>query len=539
MKSIYDFLSSKKATWIFTILAIACRIVNILYASFINRDKIFLALQSKNFLSGKGFSVPQYFTADISSPVYNFTPNWPPGYPILLAPFLKIFNYDVFLATITLDLISSLAFIFLVRKLAFALKFPMAAINILTLITGCFSYEFIIQSLPTDSSSFVIFIFGLYLLLRSIQNENFEIAKLFVVALLLFLPCTFRYAYPPLSIAAFTAVIFAGWYLKKNILVKKGFVGLAFFSVLLICFFVILKTTTGTTGYIVETGRGFFPEQLLDWAPIGPGAFLDTVFTTSQLIRLTGISVGQALKLLEIINAIMIIGFFFVFIYLFFKKKFFKTLDSFKWFMLMGFFISAATCISLGYLTLIYKPQAGWGNYLGESRYFMFVTLYLQIIFIGWIFIFPSWKKNIFQRFVVFIFSLMLFTEIMHNIYFNTKLVIDFDKYKTLSIEDPDYDYFGKMCREIIKDNPDSEILVVSDGDEFFKLMAAYLGQKGVYDGFNFIRSMPAIKKKSILLIALYDNEMADYQAFLSAQRATLINRVNGVNFYRVDLLPN
>lgn len=539
MKSIYDFLSSKKVTWIFTIVAVSCRVISILYVSFINRDKIFLALQSKNFLSGKGLSIPQYFTADISNPVYNFTPNWPPGYPILLAPFLKMFNYDVYWATTTLDIIACIAFIFLIRKVAFELKLPTAAINILTLIAGCFNYEFIIQSLPTDSSSFVIFIFGLYLLLRTIQNKNFELTKLFVVALLLFLPCTFRYSYPPLGIAAFTAVIFAGWYLKKNILIRKGIAGLAFFSVLLICFLGLLKATTGATGYVVETGRGFFPEQLLEWAPIAPGAFMDTVFTTSQLIRLTGVSVGQALMLLEIINTIMISGFLIVLIYLFFRKKFFKALDSFKWFILLGFFISVATCVSLGYLSVTYRPQPGWGNYLGEPRYFMFVTLYFQLIFIGWIFLFPSWKKSILKRLIVFVFSLLLFTEIMHNIYFNTKLVTNFDRYKAASFEDPDYVYFSKMCSRIIQDNPDSEILVVSDGDEFFKLMAAYLGQKGVYDGFNFIKSVPEVEKKTILIIALYDNEMIGYQGFLSSQNAKLINRVNGVNFYRTDLLPN
>ena len=539
MKSIYDFLSSKKATWIVIIVATACRIVNILYTSFVNRDKIFLALQSKNFLSGEGFSIPQYFTADISNPVYNLTPNWPPGYPVLLAPFLKIFNYDVYWATTSLDLISCLAFIFLVRKIAFELKFPLAAVNILTLVAGCFNYEFITQSLPTDSSAFVIFIFGLYLLLRTIQNENVETIKLFIVALFLFLPCTFRYSYPPLSIAAFIAVIFLGFYLKKNNLIKKGLAGLAFFSVLLLFFLVLLKANTGVIGYIVETERGFFPGQLLDWAPIAPGAFLDTVFTTSQLIRITGISVSQALGLLEIMNAVMLIGFLLAFIYLFFRKKFFKSRDPFKWFMLTGFFISAATCVSLGYLTLIYRPQPGWGNYLGEPRYFMFATLYVQIIFIGWLFLVPSWKRHIVQKIIVVICSLMLFTEVMHSIYFNIKVAMNFDKHKTAIVDDPDYVYFSKMCRQVIKDDPDSEVLVVSDGDEFFKLMAAYLGQKGVYDGYNFIKSIPAIKKKTILLIALYDNEISQYRAFLSEQGAKFINKVNGVTFYRIDLLPS
>jgi hypothetical protein len=515
-----NFFKAPKTGLIFIIVSIFYRIINILVVSETDRDTLILAVQSKNLLDGNGLSIPKYYSAAIDSPVFDLTPNWPPGYPILLAPVLKIFNYDIYWATTAIDLIACIFFIFLVRRIAFDLKFPLAAVNILTLVSGCFSYEFIIQSLPTDTSSFVIFLFGLRLLLYNSQKDNFATSKLLLAALLLFIPCTFRYSYPPLSIAAFVAVIFTGLYLKKNILVKKGLLGLSVLFVLLIAFFLLLKNSTGNSGYIVETGRGFFPEQLLKWAPIGPGAFIDPVLLTSQLIHITGISVNQSLLLLEIANAIMITGVMLVFIYLFFWKRFFKSLEPFRWFMLAGFFISAATCISLGYLTLTYKPQPGWGNYLGEPRYFMFVTLYLQIIFIGWIFLFASWRRNIFQKVIVFIISFVLFIEVAHSIYFDTKFILHFEKNKSASFQDPDYVYFGKMCKQLVKENPDSEILVASDSDEFFRLMASYLGQKGVYDGFSLIKSLPKIKKKTILILALYDNEITTYQAFLSLQNA-------------------
>ena len=537
-KTFRNFFSSPKLTWLFISIAVIYRILNILIVSETDRDTLILAVQSKNLLDGNGLSIPKYFTTAIDSPVFDLTPTWPPGYPVLLAPFLKIFNYDVFWATTTIDLIACVLFIFLVRKITIELGFPLIAVNILTLIAGTFNYEFIIQSLPTDSPSFVFFLAGLLLLLKTAQKENFSYISVLLIAILLFLPCTFRYSYPPLSIAAFAALIFAGWYLKKSVLAKKGIIGLAFFSVLLAGFYILLKSGTGTTGYIVETGRGFFPAQLLKWTPVGPGAFIEPVFTTSQLIRITGISVQQSLRVLEIINAIMITGLIVVFIYLFFWKSFFKSLDPFKWFILIGFFISAATCASLSYLTLTYKPQPGWGNYLGEPRYFMFVTLFLQIVFIGWSFLHFSWKKRFIQKLVVSIFSLLLLIEICHNIYYSTKFVLAFDKNKQANYKDPDYVYFGDMCKELIHNNPGTEIIVASDGDEYFRLMGSYLGQKGLYDGFNLLKSLPEIKKKTILILALYDNEIPAFQAFLSAQNAKLINSVNHANFYRIDLSP-
>src|SRR4026207_363110 len=132
MNTINKFFSSKQISWIVITMAVLSRIINVLFVSEGGRDKIYLALQTRNFLDGKGLSISKYFSSAIETPVYDFTPMWPPGYPILLAPFLKIFNYNVYLATTALDIFSCVLFIFLVRRIAFDLKFPLAAVNIIT-----------------------------------------------------------------------------------------------------------------------------------------------------------------------------------------------------------------------------------------------------------------------------------------------------------------------------------------------------------------------------------------------------------------------
>lgn len=532
------FFKSPKATPVIILFSVLIRVISILVVAETDRDTLILAVQSKSLLDGNGLSVPKYYCDEINNPVFDFTPTWPAGYPLLLSPFLKIFNYDLFWAATSLELITCIFFIFLIRRIAVDLRLSLVAINILTIIAGCFNYEFIILNLPTDSPAFVIFLLGLFLLLKAVQNENFSAAKLLLVSFLLFLPCLFRYSYPPLSFAAFAGVAFTGWYLKKRVLIKKGIIGLTFFSILIIGFFFLSKKLTGTSSYIVDVGRGVFPKQLLDWAPIGPAAFIEPVFTTSQLMRITHQSVQQTKLILEIISDFMIAGLLFVFIYLFFWKRFFKSLDPFKWFLMIGFFISIATFISLGYLTLTYKPQPGWGNYLGEHRYFVFVTLYLQIAFIGWVFLYPSWKKSILKKLIVFAFSLLLFIEITHSIYFNTKFILNFNKNRSVSFKDPDYVYFARLCKDLIQDNPDTEILVASDNDEYFRLMASYLGQKGIYDGLNLLNSVPEVKKNTILILALYDNQIPTYDSFLLLHNAQLIKNINHANFYRINLYP-
>jgi hypothetical protein len=538
MKNIYNFLSSKKAAWLFTIIAIVSRTVNILYVSFTSRDKVFLALQSKSFLHGKGLSIPQYFSSDLANPIYDLTPRWPPGYPILLAPFLKIFDYDLAAATTTIDLIGGIVLIFLARKIAIQLKFPPAAVNIVILIAGCFEYAFIAEALPTDISSFAFFLAGLLVILKAIQQSSPSTNKIIIASILLFIPCTFRYAYPPLTIAVPIAMILIGWHMHSKTLIKKGLLSFSIVSVLLIIFFISLKILAGKTGYIVDTGRGFYPENLLHCAPIAPGSFVNTFFTTSQLINKAGLSLSKSHGLLEIINVFMIIGLLAAIFVLFLKKKFFKQPDPFKLFLWIGFFVSAATFVSLAYLSVTYKPQPGWGNYLGEPRYFMFVSFYLQMIFIGWVFLYSSWKKHLFQKILITVLSLLLFIEVAHNIYFYTKVALSPTSYRVAPYEEPDYTYFTHTLESLARENADAEFFIIAESDDFYPLMAAYLGHKGIYDGQKLVKGLQPLKKKTIIIFTLYDNELSPYEVFLKNKNAVLLDRVNGVNFYSVTLVP-
>jgi len=532
-----SLFNTKAASITCILIAVSCRIINITFVSFIGRDKIILMQQSRNWLEGKGLSIARYFIQNTETPVYDYTPFWPPGYPIMLAPFLKIFNYDVYWATTSLDLIFATLFIFLVRRIVIELNFPIAAVNIMTLIAGCFEYAFIFKSLPTDIPAFVFFLIGLLMFIRIIKNEKKEGLYLYAASIILFLPCTFRYSYPPLSIAVPICLIFLGWYLKKRTLLKKGLISLMIVSALIIVFLSLLKNATGSAGYIVNTGRGFFPENFIHWTPFVTESFINRTFITSQLLHKTGIGVMQSFNILQILSTIFSIGILFVFIFLFFKKFFFRTANSFSNFLLMGFFISVASCASLIYLSVTYRPQPGWGNYLGEPRYFMFVNLFLQIAFIGWVFLYPSWKKRFFQKVLVFGFTLVLFIEITHNIYFHTKVLVSKEKYVAPD-EEPDYVYFISVMDSVKHSNPGADIFVVSDRDDFFPLMANYLRHKGIYDGNNMLKPGFSVNRKTILILALYDIEMADYQLFLTKRNARFLNRLAHVNFYRVELLP-
>lgn len=141
-------------------------------------------------------------------------------------------------------------------------------------------------------------------------------------------------------------------------------------------------------------------------------------------------------------------------------------------------------------------------------------------------------------KLIIFTLSLLLFIEITHSIYFHTKVALNFDKYRSATYKEADYVYFTKMMKPIGSSNPDADIVVISDGDEFYSLMGSFLGYKGVSDGLALTKSFSSLKKKTILILALYDPELPSYESFLTGQRAQLLDRVNGVNFYRLDITP-
>lgn len=541
MNKIKTFLSSKFASVAFLIIAILSRIINICFVSYAGRDKMFLVLQSKSFLEGKGFTVPGYFTSDPETIVYDHTPMWPYGYPVVLSPFLKIFNYNIYWATTTLDIIACIAFIFVIRKLCRQIGFPTAAINIMTLIAGCFEYTFINDSKPTDNIPIVLFLLGISLLIKALSTDRFSFTSVFLTAFVLFLPSAFRYSYPPLSIAVAASILFVGFLKKDPLLKKKATWLLLVVFVLNLSFSLAMKSATGYAGYAVPTTRGYFPENLLHWFPIVPSSFINLSFLSSQTKNLAGISVETTMFFLEIINIICLIAIVGAFTFRFFNRKFLSKLDPFKWFLITGFFASAATFVSLGYLSLTYEPQK-WGNgvwsYVYDHRYYAFVVIFLQVVFLGWIFLYPGLLKNIWSKIIIACFSLALFIEVTHNIYFHTKLAFNFTKYKSEVYREQDYDYFFKLIKDLEKKYPDHDIWAAAPGDDFYPYAATYYGHTGIMEGAAFKTKNIQVKKKTILAFMLYDHELTTYKDLLSRSKILFTNKIENSNFYIIELLP-
>ena len=541
MNQINSFLSSRFASIAFLVIAIFSRVVNVLFLSYAGRDKMFIVLQSKNFLDGKGLAIPEYFTSNPQVPVYDYTPMWPPGYPLLLAPFLKAFNYDVYWATTAVDIIACILLIFIVRKLCWQIGFPAIAVNLMTLVAGCFEYMFINDSKPTDNVPIVLFLFGISLVIKLVSEQRFSLLSVFIAAFILFLPNVFRYSYPPLSIAVAVSIFFVGLIKKENLLKKKGAWLSASVLVMIAAFLFIMKFTTGYAGYAVPTARGYFPENLVHWYPVVPASFINVAFLASQSRKVAGVSLQTTLRILEIINVVAVFSLVILFVYLFFSKKFLATLTPLKWFLVSGFFTTAATFVSLGYLSFTYEVQT-WKDfiwsYVYDHRYYAFTFIFLQFALLSWIYLYKSSLKNILLKVVAACFSLVLFVEISHNIYFHTKVAFNFKKYKSAVFREQDYVYFFKLMKELEKKYPEHEIWSTASGDFFYQYTATYMGHRGISDVASFKDKTIKVNKKTILTLMLYDHEVPDYSDFLSRSKILFSKKIDNSNNYIIELLP-
>lgn len=543
MNKLFSFFSNRYTTVVIIFLSIVIRIVNVLFVSYYGRDKMFLVAQSKSLLEGKGLAVPEYFTSNTATPVYDLTPLWPPGYPILLAPFLKLFNYNIYWATTTLDIIFCVALIFVIRKICKQIGLPLAATNIMTVIAGCFEYNFINESLPTDPISIVLFLIGLSQLINLLVSTDLSIKKIILVSFLLFLPCFFRYNYPAISFATIIGVLFIG-YAKKDILLKrKGWWLFLFTGFFTFTFFVLLKLLTGHASYAMPTERGFYPENILHWFPVVPSSFINIAFLTSQAIHIAGIPLKTSMQWLELINMIVIIPLLLFFLTSLFRKKTFEGLSSLKLFLLLGAFASAGLFALLGYMSLTYKMQIGFNSiwsYVYEPRYFAFSVLFFQLIFLSWYFIYfkKILAKNFFAKVFAGLCFFILFVEVAHNIYFYSKVALNFKEYKSAVYREQDFSYYISLIENIKEKYPDYQIWATAPGDDFYFYLATYHGYIGIADADNLKTNLWKVKKKTLLILMLYDHEINAYQDFLSGSTILHVDKVLNSNFYQIELKP-
>ena len=538
MNRVLNIFQSRFATIFCLAFAIANRIIFASLYSTIGRDARVQITLAKNLLAGKGLGVTKYFAADLDHPVFDTTQLFPPGFSFAIAPFLKIFRND-YTAVLAFDIITVLLFILAVRLIGKRVGLSTAANNFLTLIAGCSQYTFIMNGSSTDTIALTFLLFGLGALIKIISEaKSLRWSSVIFTSLLFFLPSFFRYMYIPVSFL-FPFLIFAyGIYFKNGLLRRAAFrIGgcvLVFVSLV----FIISYQKSGNSVYVIDTGRGFFPAQLIHWYPYIPSSFTNLDFLAQVINKISRIGYTDVFKIFEVLNACLLLFLLFCLLRYWFWKKIKSDRESV--FIVSGAVVSISILLLLTYFALTYKPQLYgiylW-NYNYESRYFAFIYIFLPTLVLLCISVYTSLAKNFFYKVLFFLAIGLLLIEILHGVYYNTKILAK--QKDVIAIKDrvADYKQLPAMLKDLQAKYPDREILITAS-DQSFLHNASELEYKAIFDYTSLNTTMLRVKRQSVLLFPIHETDVWIMKEYITNKKPQWLTKIAGTEFYLEELNP-
>src|SRR5256885_1913832 len=189
LKGSYALFNNKYFTSIVFIVCLLTRLIMQLYFFGMKYDRSFQLLAARNFHSGHGITVNELAASSPFQQIYLPIPGWPPGYSIIIGLLTFVTNNNVITAGIVFDLICVFLFFLFSRKILKLINTPLWLINLFTLVSGFFAYDFC-QDATTDLNALAFFLCGLYMCLNYLGNSSRSINYIILLSVINFI-CPF------------------------------------------------------------------------------------------------------------------------------------------------------------------------------------------------------------------------------------------------------------------------------------------------------------------------------------------------------------
>lgn len=542
MKKLIHWLGSRNGSVFSVVFAIVNRTMLAFLASTIGRDKILQLHISENLLSGKGLTTTRYFFKDIYSPVIEASFSFPPGYSLVMAPLLKLFNHNYYAASVTFDLLVVLSFIYVLRRIAYHVGFSTLLTNILTLVFGSFQYVFFMKAPPTDAIGLLLVFICLDSIVKIVNDKKrLALSQILLTGILFILPALFRFMYIPLIILFPLFISMAGYWQKEKNTLRNGILLSAFsfsmlvFSYLVLAFFDILTLPE----YGIETG--LFPENLSRWYPFIPASFISLDFAALQIDRFSRLSYSDAIVVFDFLNVVLFLSMVGLLFIPTLRNKFKEIADSqYRNFLFSGSMTGLTILIVLTYSSLTYsrhiRPGSLW-TFVYEERHFGYLLLFIQFVFFSVLGFYFKSRMSTLKKYLILVPVFALGLECLHGVYFNIKAIFHFNEMKTRLTQDADYRGFISLCRDIEKMNPGQE-LIVSSTDRYYYHRAILDGLRGIYDAKSLNQGLPRTNTPSLLLVAVPLRDKWILKEFLSNFSSHFHSHISGTDFYLIPIKP-
>ena len=531
-------LSGKTISVLIVLLAIIARFFQLLFFFNIRVDRMFQVQAMQNFTNGHGFSLATVLPNDLSATIYEPLIKWPPGYSLLVSPFYYLFNQNSLIAGFFFDMLVAIALIIFSRLILKILDTPMYLINIFTLLTAFFIYHFYLISC-SDAIAITFFIMAVYFTLVLLKKNQLSAKTLVALILSLFLSGFIKYQYIPI-IFIIPAFLFLKGYCDKNASIRKaGVISFLCLAFLFIFLFIYQKYTAGSAVYISETTRGFFPENLLSAWPANPASIIkpDTIGLVLP---------GKEKTIFRIFQFIhfILLGGAFILLLRHIRKARFKRLSGTDSFFYLTFFLTAGISILLMILSLrVAKeetfPGISW-TYAEEPRYYGLINILLQIA-VFQLYQYYRQKHSKFIRYLFISLIVLMLPETFRGIIFSARRVININKEEySWQYDRSIQQYADAIIQKEKTKNPDETKIVTGASYYIYNRVSIYSHLPVLRDvkEINNLALMNT-KKPVLLLIILQENDLLNYQPFLSSKEKELAGYFRGFYFYTTHVNPH
>ncbi|MBI3139941.1 MAG: hypothetical protein HYZ15_15290 [Sphingobacteriales bacterium] len=534
------FLSGKRTAIAVLCLAIAVKFIIQISFFTIDGDKSSQLLAAKNLAEGHGLTIGTVADTNLSAVQYIPMTGWPPGYSVVLAPLILLFDHDYKTAALVFDLLAVLPFFLYLWLLLNYLGLQTWLRNLFILFAGFFFYPFD-PATCTDLISLSCLLAGFYYCLLRMQEKKTAFRFLLLPVFFLFMAGFFRYQYIPVALCFPALFMIAGRFNKNKNRIRSGFAIFLPLLVLLAGLLLYQQYATGAPAFINTSETGFFPANLQRMYPIVPASFFDVETALSAFSHYTGTDYLRNGTILLVSGYILFIVFVFIALRRLIKKKG-QLAGPADYFLFLGTGVSLGLTALLFYLSArnsplqspLYQP---W-TYIQEFRYFLFPVLFIQLSVFFFLFnrfekLSRSWKR------IAWVCATLFLLQFTQKAIVVTRLLSSPEPfYRSVS--------YQKNVRDVMnvfdsakKLNPGQEVVVASP-DPVLCNLAGLENSKALYFPHTLSKPLRFRSGKPVKLLLAIDKSLTGYYSkYLDYPVEHPFYSLGNLYFYLLDAEPN
>jgi hypothetical protein len=509
------------------IIAICLRMAMSLYYFDISGDKIYQTAAAKSITLGNGYTIPSVNPLNLDQVLNKPMILWPPLYSIMLAPLMELTG-ETSTASFILDSLTNIVFLVLIYQVCLLLNFPFWLSLLVLVFRATEINEIITASTATDYMALNFWLAAIITAVRFLKKPQWITALIFI--LLNALAPWLRYASIPLVLVLPLMIFIVGMWKNEKRYRKMAMISgiAAIASTVLLLFYNYSRS--GNFFYVLETKKGFFPENLLYLPPIAWTSIVNVNFPLTQISLRTGIFYGDLNIGLKLTSALILILLF----YYVLKNANWKSVkENPNYFFIL---VSALAIANIGSLALLsitrsrnYQIDRFW-TYIEDHRYMLVVTTALMFYLVHEFVV--KRKTNIIGYLLVF----LMIAESAHGVWVMAKRPL-------APPGDISFNSGSPLTKDLlIKRNAAAaelnKELILIDEDYDLRGFAILNNISTMDDPADLGRTLYTSTKGKRLFFRMAIGHESLYNVFMSQPGVHEISRMEKAVFYELDIQP-